>query len=130
MTLTLTVIDDNYGNNTADGTKTARYTGSFTNPYTAGGEVIDMSALGGAGGTLFPTKFLGGAIEAINASVAVNDAGTLAASAIRGGTSSTSSCVLQLFNCGLSATNKAGLFVDNTVANISSYTATIRLTGY
>lgn len=122
MSLTLTVIDDVY-TNAADGTKTVRYTGSFTNPYTAGGESIDVS-------TLFPHKFLGGRVEMIAAAVAIAAVGPLATAVIRGDTSSTSTVVLQLLSVGLPGTTAAGAFVDNSVANISGYSCTIALTGY
>ncbi len=121
MTLTLTAIDDSQSANNADGTKTIRYTGSFTNPYTAGGEVITLSSI-------FKQKFLGGRVEMVHQDVAVGDAGMLASAVIRGNVTTTpTTCKVQLFN---SAVVLNGRFVDNTVADISNYSCTFALTGY
>jgi hypothetical protein len=124
MTLTLTVIDDQYQGNAGDGVKTIRFTGSFTNPYTAGGESVTLS-------TYFPHKFLGGNPAAcINPSVAIALAGVGATAAFRGDPNTTLVAKVQLFNAGLSGTSSAGLFVDNTTADISTLTTTIMAQGY
>lgn len=129
MTLTLTVIDDQYASNGGDGVKSLRLTGSFTNPYTAGGESVTLSSYfhATAGST---SKFLGGRVMAVNPSVSIDLAGVLATGVFRGDTSSTTTAVLQLFNAGLGGTSKAGLFVDNTTANLSTGTVTLLVQGY
>lgn len=123
MTLTLTIIDDTYSRNGADGVKRVQFTGSFTNPYTAGGESVTTS-------TYFGTKFLGGTVLAVEPSVGIDNTGIAMTGRFRSDTSSTTTAVLQLFNAGLSGTAKAGLFVDNTVANISNTTITFEMAGY
>ena len=124
MTLTLSIIDDTYSaNDVAGGVKNVRFTASFTNPYTTGGETITTS-------TYFPAKFLGGGVESVNASVTTANAGIARTATFRGDTASTSIAVLQLFNAGLSGTASAGGFVDNTVANLSNTTVTLRMAGY
>ncbi len=124
MTLTLTVIDDQYGNNGGDGVKRMRFTGSFTNPYTAGGEAVTLTSY-------FKTKFLGGNPAAIiNGNVAIALAGVGATARFRGDPNTTLAAKIQLFNAGLSGTAAAGLFVDNTTADLSTLTTTIHAEGY
>ncbi len=124
MTLALTVIDDQYAGNDGTGAKTIRFTGSFTNPYTAGGERITVS-------TYFPKKFLGGSpAAAISQQVPIDLAGIGASAKFRGDTASTSVVLLQLFNSGLPGTAAAGRWVDNSVADISTLTTTGYMVGY
>lgn len=123
MTLTLTIIDDKYSANDATGRKTLYFTGSFTNPYTAGGEIITVSSY-------FPNKWLGGAVESVDFNCSDANTGVARTGTFLGDANSTSVVALQLFNAGLSGTASAGLFVDNTVANLSGTTVTLRMTGY
>ena len=123
MTATFTIIDDTYSANEASGKKRIFGTVSLTNPYTAGGEAITVSSY-------FKTKFLGGHVTMVQQSVAIANAGIAATGKFRGDTSSTTTAVLQFFNAGLSGTAQAGLFVDNTVANLSNTTCTVDMVGY
>ena len=123
MTATFTIVDDTYGANLADGKKRIWGTVSLTNPYTAGGESITVSSY-------FKTKFLGGEVTMVNASVTTANAGIASTGTFRGDTSSTTTAVLQFFNAGLSATASAGLLVDNTTSNLSNTTLTVALSGY
>ena len=79
----------------------------------------------------FPNKFLGGKVTAVSAAVTAALAGLAHTGTFRGDSSSTGSAVLfQLFQTGLAATASAGLWVDNTTANISATTCTIEMWGY
>ena len=126
MSLTLTAIDDRYQANQGD-TKRMWFTGSLTNPYTAGGEVIGAN-------TYFPRQFLGGVVTAVNPSVTAALAGVARTGTFRADTSSVASTaalspVLQFFQTGLAATASAGLWVDNTTANLSNTTFTCYMEG-
>lgn len=123
MTAILTPIDDTYGANLPDGTKRLRFTVSLVNPYTAGGELLTVS-------TYFPDKFLGGTVQMVEPSVPIARAGILATGTFRGDVNSVTTAALQFFNSGLSATASAGVFVDNTVANLSTSTLTVEMVGY
>ena len=123
MTATLTIIDDTYSANGADGRKRIFATISLTNPYTAGGESITTS-------TYFKTKVLGGSVTMVNPSVSAANAGIARTGTFRGDTTSTSTLLLQFWNTGLSATANAGMFVDNTVANLSGTTIYMEAVGY
>lgn len=126
MSLTFTIIDDTYSANGADGKKHIFGTISLTNPYSAAGELVNDAT------THFKTKFLGGNITAVQQSVAIALAGVVATGKFKGDTNSVGSASpkLQFFNAGLSGTANAGLFVDNTTANISGGTATVEMWGY
>lgn len=123
MSITATLIDDKYSANDAAGRKTLYFTVSLTNPYTAGGESITVSSY-------FPNKVLGGNVTMVNPSVSIDAVGGLRNGVVRGDTSSTTTVVLQLLGCGLAGTSKVGLWVDNTVANVSNQTCTLQLIGY
>lgn len=123
MTSTLTLIDDTYSSNDAQGNKRVFGTISMTNPYSTGGEVI-----GGFSG-LFKNKFLGGKVVAVGASVTAPLTGLATTAMFRGDPTSTASLVLQMFSIGLSATASAGSLVDNTTANISGTTVYVELMG-
>lgn len=123
MSLTFTIIDSSDTVNTSDGLKHVRGTFSFTNPYTAAGEALTVSSY-------FPHSFLGGQVLSINPSVSIDNAGIVSMGKFRGDTSSTTTAVFQLFNTGLSGTAKAGLLVDNTIANISGISCTVEMWGY
>lgn len=122
MTTTLTLTDDNISANGADGRKRIYATISLTNPYSTGGEVITTS-------TYFPNKPDGGVVTMINPSVSIDNTGIASTGTFRGTNTSTTSLLLQFFNAGLTATAKAGLFVDNTVANLSGTTIFVELIG-
>lgn len=131
MTLTLSIIDDTYSANDAMGRKDLLFTGSFVNPYTAGGETCDFSSY-------FKRKFYGGGIRAVNASVTTALSGIVSSGTFRGDTNSVATTnlstgggnpVLQLWAIGLSGTANAGLRVDNTTANISASTVIISAIG-
>ena len=124
MSLTLTIIDDTYSSNSSDGRKRVFFTGSLTNPYTASGEVITTMS------TYFYTKFLGGHVTMVNPSVTSALAGIAKTGTFRGDTSSLTTQVLQFFQTGLSGTASAGLWVDNTTANLSATTFTVEAYGY
>jgi len=123
MTATFTIIDDPTSANGVDGRKRIFGTLSFTNPYTAGGDVFSLS-------TYFPSKFLGGRVTSVNPSVTAALAGLVTHATFRGDTSSTANGVIQLWSVGLSATANAGNLVDNTTANISGLTCNVELFGY
>lgn len=132
MSLTLSVIDDTYSANDSTGRKHLFATVSLTNPYTASGETVDLTSY-------FKNKFLGGTVRIVNPSVSIDNAGIVASGTFRGDTNSVSTTnlstgggnpVLQFFNIGLSGTAKAGLRVDNTVANLSSSTIVVDVLGY
>jgi len=123
MTATFTIIDGSGESNGSDGRKRIFGTLSFTNPYTAGGDVFSLS-------TYFPNKFLGGRVTSVNPSVTAALTGLVTHAAFRGDTSSTASAVIQLFSVGLSATSSAGALVDNTTANVSGLTCNVELFGY
>jgi hypothetical protein len=119
MSLTLTAIDDRYQANQGD-TKRMWFTGSLTNPYTASGESVGTN-------TYFPKYFLGGAVTAVHPSSGIDLQGIMATGKFRADANSVASTaalapVLQFFNAGLAGTAKAGLFVDNTTANLSNGT--------
>lgn len=120
MTTTVTIIDNTYDSNIGSGRKQIFATVSCTNPYTAGGEAITVSSW-------FPNKFLGAGGAVYNPSVAIT---SIFPAIIRADTSSVSTVKLQFLNAGLTATANAGLFVDNTVANISNVTVYTQLWGY
>lgn len=121
MSLALTIIGSRYEGGNADQVSRLRYTGSFTNPYTAGGEAI----------TTFPftKKFFGGKVLSVNPVVATNLAGALGNAVFRSDTTSTGTVILQLLQTGLSGAASAGLWVDNTTANISNATCVIEISG-
>lgn len=121
MTAAFTIIDDSGSANGPDGRKRIFGTLSFTNPYTTGGDSFSLS-------TYFPHAFLGGRVVAVNPSVTVALAGSLAHSTFRADTTSTSTAVIQIFDGGL--TTLSGTFVDHTTANISGATCTVELFGY
>lgn len=126
MSLTLTVIDDRYQANQGD-TKRMWFTGSLTNPYTANGETVGAN-------TYFPKQFLGGGVTAVNPSVTAALAGIARTGTFRADTNSVGSTaalapVLQFFQTGLAATASAGLWVDNTTANLSGTTFTCFMEG-
>ncbi len=123
MSIATTIIDDVYSGNADDGRKRLFYNVSLTNPYTAAGERITVSSI-------FPNKFLGGSLMSINQQVTAANAGIASTATFIGDASSTSVVLLQLFNAGLSGTASAGLFVDNTVANLSGTTFVVQMIGY
>lgn len=124
MTATVTLIDNQYGDsNDATGKKRIFATVSLTNPYTSGGDSITVSSY-------FKTKFLAGYVGAVNPSVTAANAGIAHTGLIRADTSSTTTVVLQFWNTGLTGTANAGLFVDNTTANLSDTTLQVELVGY
>jgi hypothetical protein len=124
MSWAFTLIDDTFSANESSGRKRIFGTLSFVNPYTAAGELITSGAL------YFKTKWLGGKI--INVSTAVTSAlaGIAQTGTFRGDTSSFASVGLQFFQTGLSGTANAGLWVDNTTANISATTVYVEMNGY
>jgi len=124
MSVTFTILDDSNSANGADGRKHIFGVLSFTNPYTASGESLTVS-------TYFPNKFLGGKVTAVSAAVTSALAGLAHTGTFRGDSSSTTAAVLfQLFQTGLAGTASAGLWVDNTTANISATTCTVEMWGY
>ncbi len=125
MSLTLTAIDDRYQANQGD-TKRMWFTGSLTNPYTAGGETVGAN-------TYFPKQFLGGKVTAVQQSVTAALAGIAATGTFRGDTSSVASSaalapVLQFFQISPTG-GTAGTWVDNTTANLSGTTFTCSMEG-
>jgi hypothetical protein len=124
MSVLVTILDDTYSANGADGRKRIFASVSLTNPYTANGESITTS-------TYFKTKFLGGHVTSVSAAVTAANAGIAQTGTFRGDQNSTTAAVLfQMFNAGLPVTANAGLFVDNTVANLSNTTFTMEMIGY
>lgn len=123
MTATVTIIDNTYDSNEGQGRKRIFATVSLTNPYTAGGESITVSSW-------FKAKFLGGNVTMVNPSVAIAAVGPMASAVLRADTSSYTTVLLQLLNNGLGGTSAAGVWVDNTVANVSNSTCFISLVGY
>jgi hypothetical protein len=123
MTTILTAIDSTYSSNDSAGRKSMYFTVSLVNPYSAAGEVLTVSSY-------FPHKFLGGTVTMIHQPVTIALAGVLATGKFRGDTTSTTVAILQFFNAGLSGTANAGLFVDNTTANLSTGTVTVNMVGY
>ena len=121
MTATFTIIDDVTSANGPDGRKRIFGTLSFTNPYTANGDLFSLS-------TYFPNKFLGGRVTAINPSSTIALAGLLAHATFRADSSSTATAVIQLLSTGLGSS--FGGLVDNTTANVSGLTCTVELFGY
>lgn len=127
MTATLTIIDDLYSANDATGRKHIFATVSSTNPYSTGGDTLTFSDIS----VTFPTKFLGGGVVAVNASVAAARALQAGCnSCLRADTSSTASVVLQFASIGLGGTANAGELVDNTTGNISNVTTHVEFVGY
>jgi len=122
MTATLTATDSTYNANGSDGRKRLYATISLTNPYTSGGESITTS-------TYFGTVFDGGRVLAVNPSVSVTNAGIAHTGTFRSSNASTTTAVLQFFNVSLGGST-AGMFVDNTVANLSSTTVFVEMIGY
>jgi hypothetical protein len=118
MTALITLTDDTYSANSADGRKRLYATVSLTNPYTATGEVITN--------TYFNTCLDGGRVIMVNPWVAVNSAGIASTGTVRGDNKSTSSFILQFFN---SITTQIAGFVDNTVANLNQVTCFVELIG-
>ncbi len=119
MSLTLTAIDDRYQANPGD-TKRMWFTGSLTNPYTAGGESVGTN-------TYFPRQFFGGKVTAVSGAVSTALAGIIQSGTFRGDVSSVATTaaltpLLQFYQGGLAATANAGLWVDNTTANLSGGT--------
>lgn len=123
MTMTFTLIDDTYSSNESSGRKTIFGTVSCTNPYTAAGDSITVS-------TYFKSKFLGGFVGAINPSVTAALSGLASSAKFRGDTSSVTTAVIGMWQSGLSGTASAGLWVDNTTANISATTFQVAMIGY
>lgn len=124
MSVTFTILDDSNSANNPDGRKHIFGVLSFTNPYTAAGESLTVS-------TYFPSKFLGGKVTAVSGAVTAALAGLAHTGTFRGDSSSTATAVLfQLFQSGLPGTASAGLWVDNTTANISATTCTVEMWGY
>jgi hypothetical protein len=122
MTATATLIDGQYNQGQSDGNKSLLFSVSITNPYSTGGELVSISGY-------FPKQFRGGHRAMVNPSVTTANAGVASTATIRGDTSSTASIGLQFWNAGLSGTASAGLFVDNTVANLSGTTLHMMLSG-
>lgn len=122
MTTIVTLTDDTYSANSSDGRKRIYASISCVNPYSTGGESITTS-------TYFPSKFDGGKVTAVNAAVNIDLVGSASTAVFRSTSASTSTALLQLLNVGLTATTKAGLFVDNTVANISNLTFQVEMIG-
>jgi hypothetical protein len=122
MTTVITALTDRFTNKST-GYKEMRLSVSCVNPYTAGGEAIDLS-------TYFKTRFEGGWITAVQQSVGIDLAGIVSSGTFRGDTSSYASAVLQFYANGLGGTSKAGLRVDNTTANISTATVYAQVVGY
>ncbi len=123
MTMTLTLIDDTYSSNESSGRKLIFGSVSCTNPYTAVGDLITIS-------TYFKSKFLGGFVGSVNASVTAALAGLASSAKFRGDTSSFTTAVIGLWQTGLSGTASAGLWVDNTTGNISATTFVVGMYGY
>jgi hypothetical protein len=123
MTTVLTAVDSTYHSNDATGLKRIFFSGSSTNPYSAGGESIDISAY-------FKTKLLGGKVTMVNPSVTVDLTGIAASGTVRATTASTTTLLLQFLNTGLPVTTAVGRWVDNTVANISTMSFYAELIGY
>ncbi len=122
MTATVTLTDDTYSANGADGRKRIYAAISLTNPYTAGGETITTS-------TYFPNRFDGGNVTMINPSVTADLAGIAASGVFRGTTASTTSALFQMFNGALPGAATIGRWVDNTVANLSNTTVYVEMIG-
>ena len=119
MTSTFTPIDSTYAANDSTGRKRLFGTVSITNPYSTGGEVVDLSSY-------FKTKFLGGEVTMINPSVSATNAAIAQSGKFRGDTSSLSP-KLQFWNTPLLGT---GVPVDNTISNLSGTTLTVEVYGY
>lgn len=124
MTTALTLIDGRYSPGLTDGNRQLLFSVSVTNPYTTGGEALDLSTA-----PYFPNQFRGGWVTIINPSVTAANAGVARTMTLRGDTSSTAAPKMQFWNAGLSGTASAGLFVDNTVANLSGTTFYMKLEG-
>ena len=124
MSTTLTVIDSTYTDvNDSTGKKRLFATLSLTNPYTTGGDLLTVSSY-------FPNKFLSMYVGSVQQNVSAANAGVARTATARGDTSGTTSIAIQLWNAGLPTTSSAGLFVDNTVSNISNITFNVELIGY
>lgn len=119
MTTTITPIDSTYSSNDSSGRKRLFVTASITNPYSTGGDAIDLTSY-------FKTKFLGGKIAGINPSVSAANAAVASTGQFRGDSSSLSP-KLQFWNTPLTAT---GVLVDNTIANLSGTTIYLEVVGY
>lgn len=123
MTSVFTVTDDNTFRNGLDGIKRQYGVISCTNPYTALGDLVTFP-------TSFGTKFLGAQQVGVGPSVSAALIATGHTATFLGDTNSLSAATMRLFNVGLSGTASAGLFVDNTVANISGLTISVEAIGY
>lgn len=123
MSVTFTIIDDSNSSNGADGRKHIFGTLSFTNPYTASGESLTVS-------NYFPHEFLGGKVTAVSGAVTAALAGLAHTGTFRGDNNTIAgAAIFQMFQTGLSGTASAGLWVDNTTANISGLTCMVEMWG-
>lgn len=121
MTTIVTLTDDRYSANGADGRQRIYASVSLVNPYTASGELITTS-------TYFPNKFDGGKVLMVNPSVSLLNAGVAHTGTFRGDNSSTTNAVLQFFSISLGGST-AGTFVDNTTTSYSNTTIFIEMVG-
>jgi hypothetical protein len=119
MTTTITPIDSTYSANDSTGRKRLFVTASVTNPYSTGGEAIDLTSY-------LKTKFLGGSVAGINPSVSAANAAVASTAQFRADSSSLTP-KLQMWNTPLTAT---GVLVDNTIANLSGTTIYLEVVGY
>lgn len=122
MSVNFTLIDDTFSANESSGRKRIFGVLSFTNPYTAAGEVLTAVA------TFFKAKWLGGRVMSVRQDVPVSLAGLASTGTFRGDANSIASVVVQLFQGGL--TTLSGTWVDNTTANISGLTCNVEMNGY
>lgn len=120
MTALLTLTDDTYSANNGDGRKRLYANISFTNPYSAGGELITQAYFG--------TKFDGARVIMVNPSVAAGPAAIAATGCARGDNASTAAFLLQFWNA---STSTIGGLVDNTVntASWSSVSVFVEMIG-
>lgn len=122
MTNTFTITGANVDTNESSGRKVLHGTLSFTNPYTASGEVI------GAMSTYFKSLFFGGNVTYIDGAVSLVNCVGPVLSKFRGNSSSYAAPILQFFNVSLGGST-AGTLVDHTTANISNITVGIQAWG-
>lgn len=124
MSNLFTITGANFDANESSGRKVLHGTISFTNPYTASGEVI------AAAGTYFKSTFFGGNVTYIRQDVAGASAqGRAVLAKFRADALSFSAPILALFDIGLSGTAGAGGLVDCTTPNISGLTVGVQMWG-
>jgi len=119
MSVTASIVNDAYSGVSGDQRRNIDWTLSFTNPYTANGEVTNIWS------GYAKKQFLGAWVTMVKPTVTATLTSKAPTLTVWADTSSTNTVTIKLYSLPLSGASM-GELVDNSIANISGLTISMR----